>query len=179
MALSYNAIADGSIDANSAGTVNTFTYLRDNPIASHKYVVRSGDHAGVTNSTTLVDDGVLQFACDASQAYMVHARLIIDVTDTDAGARVSVDGPAGVTLTVIHKFSGYATIYYTTTDDDAGSVDYVGGADEWLWTVTALVVVGGTEGTIKIRYAQSTAIAATTTTIKQHSVLCYHRVDDI
>lgn len=191
MALTYTAIADASIDAESPFTVQTATRMRDNPIAAHKYVHRSGDRAAITSSTSLVDDGVLEFAVAANQAYEFHAVTYWDAQNTYAagarGPRTAIDVPASCTLAVTmmawtsdgtsgYAYSNGAKTYFTTTDDDPGVFAAAGDLQYHIVVLDGIAINGANAGSLKLRIAQG-ASSGTGTIIKAGSHMVYHRVD--
>lgn len=143
-------------------------------------VRRTADHAGITSSTTLADDGVLQLAVAANSVYVLQAMIVY--TASAAGdIKLGWSGPSGATLTWTP--CGLTT----TTSASAGSVRLpsktisdtdIPGAVDVSTPVTALptglLVVGATAGTFKLQWAQGTS-DATATVVKAGSYLMLTR----
>jgi len=184
---SFTDIADADITAGKAITQSQGRALRDNTIASHKFLRRSGDHAGVTNSTTLVDDGVLEFTGDANQTY--YAKWVVYATASNCGIRTAIDVPADATISVNHvgvEDCGTATLdvtdltagYFTTTDDDPFIFGAGGGGNDVQnpGVVIEAIISFVTSGDAKLRYAAA-HVDGNTVTVKAGSFLVVIRTD--
>lgn len=128
---------------------------------------RSSDSAGVTNSTTMVDDGVLQFAIGANEEWIVDVTLAISA-GAGGGHRETITGPAGATGEII--WNTLASYHAPLGTDLGESGTAISGPTMRVW-----VVNGGTAGTVKVRYAQY-ASDASPTVIKAGSYLVATRV---
>lgn len=186
----YTAITSGEIDADSPITAGLVGKIVDNPVASHKYIRRSAQSAGNATST-LADDGTLEFAVDASTTY---AFKFITYTTTSSllGIQIAIDVPAAATLSVFHHAYSASDVatwssvgtpqpvivasYFTTTDDDPINVRDATDT-EYGFHSEGIVTTSGA-GTVKLRYANA-GLGAQTSYIEAGSYLVYHRVDAV
>lgn len=141
------------------------------------------DHAGVTNSNTPVDSG-LSVAVNANETLQFIAAIHYTASQTsNAWFKVGMIGPAGCDGKVgIHSLASSATAptgdlnpKNTTFTDTvgtltAGAPDTAGTAESFL-ILMGTIVNGSTGGTLKVQYAESAAVSATTARMRKYSYL--------
>ena len=186
----YSAITNAEIDPDSPITTGLMTKIRDNPIASHKYVRRTVNGPLVANSVVPVDDTVLEFAVDANQAYGFQIIIVFGGPGAAAanGVRCTLVVPAAAGI--------YATVWFSENDralaggecNASGGSIVAGGATHgavlaagggsMLCQIHAIATVGANSGTVKLQYAQEVAGVNGCQSLPG-SFLIYHRLDPI
>jgi hypothetical protein len=189
--VNWSEILNAAIDPDSPITTTLMTQMRDNPIASHKYVARTTAVTPV-NTTSLADDVDLQFTVDANTAYIFKA--VIAFTNSASGNffRASINGPALSTISVQHNVSGRASTasitgtnpmgsYFTTTLDDPVILDTGGSAagDDASDLIEGFILTGANSGSVVLRWASGAVPGGDTTAINLGSYIMYHRVDTV
>ncbi len=132
-----------------------------------KYIRRTSDHAGVTNSTAVVDDGVLEFAIGANEEWIMEAYLALSAS-VAGSHRETITAPSGASGNVLWQG---ASTFFTSFGTDLGEAGQANAHP----TMTVWVVNGANAGTVKVRYAQF-ASDGTATVMKAGSYLRVTRV---
>ncbi|MFS8130755.1 MAG: hypothetical protein ACMG57_02130 [Candidatus Dojkabacteria bacterium] len=147
------------------------------------FIPKSADQS-VTNSATLTDDTVLQFPVVAGETWVFDFKLLVtNVNNAGPDWKSAISAPAASTCSVVLSGIEPAAAAFpqaTTTDctTPATLVDNNIVADanvpfnvEIQGTVTA-----GATGSVKLQFAENTAAAATTITVKGGSLVNAYKV---
>ena len=131
-------------------------------------VRRTSDSAGVTSSTTVVDDGVLEFAIAANEQWIMEAHIAF--TSSAAGShRENISVPTGCAGTI--HWNSIGSFQSALPSADLGEATTTNAAV----TMNVWIANGGTAGTVKIQYAQF-ASDGTATIVKAGSYIQAWRV---
>lgn len=116
-------------------------------------------------ANTLADCGALQFAASANTTYKFYSFIVYTAAATTTGSRWVLDGPAGATLALTSRYTLTATSQ--TVNIVAGyNLPAASNATSLLTGNVAIlegtISIGGTPGTVKIRFASEVAASAIT-----------------
>ena len=153
-------------------------------------VVLKGSNQDVTNSATLVDDTALTMSLAANKTYWFEIYLLLEANSTAADFKYTIDGPSGSAPAGATAQYGNDTESSTaagwwgpTTSGSPVNMTGLGstvaiGTSSTTATlqglrISGLIFMGGSSGTILLRWAQNTATSSTTTTVKANSLLRY------
>ena len=173
---------NGELWLNGADVV-TYSDGHIKNLTSSPLVVRKTADETVTSSTTLQDDDHLLFSIGASEIWAVEVVLFYNASTT-GDIRVGMSGPSGVT---VHHGHLALTPAVTTWNGDVNAFAFMGGSgsdsltgggagsDDVTFIYKALVVNGGTAGTMTIQWAQQSS-HSTGTIVRANSYLIAHQV---
>lgn len=168
-----------------AGDTDWTTEINDNWTALENAVnattvKRKTADESVSSSTTLQSDNHLTMAVGANEEYVGTFEIFAGDALTTTGCKVAIQVPTGSTLRVAAvKLDNVAFVYHQqTTTSDAGldftTAQTVGTTA--LYRISVWVLVGGTAGSITLRWAQSTS-SATALTFKRGSFMSMTKVN--
>lgn len=147
-------------------------------------IARTSDSTAVNNSTTLVDDGVLQFTATASGLYRFELMLLL-LGDATMDAKLSISASGSPTICQWGvdgqpNLTGWAPVVTTTTAlglQGTGGTVLIGGASAVRYGVkiSGIVQASGSNSLVKLQFAQNTAEVADLN-IKTGSHLMYWKL---
>ncbi|MEP7103575.1 MAG: hypothetical protein ABI721_02620 [Candidatus Dojkabacteria bacterium] len=148
------------------------------------FIPKSADQS-VTNSATLTDDTTLQFSIAAGETWVFDFKLLV-ANGNSAGPdwKSAISAPAASTCSVVLSGIEPASAAFpqaTTTDctTPATLVDptiVADGGVPFNAEIQGTVTAGVTAGTIKLQFAENTAAAATSITVKAGSFVQAYKV---
>ena len=137
----------------------------------------------VTNSTTLVDDTILQFTTVASALYHIELIILYSATSADRDFKWAVTMSSGNLIGLLrqHQFASNDTNNFTTsvttgTTSIAGVVagTEASAAIRMMWIEADMRTASA--ATFKFQFAQNSAAASTVSTCRAGSILRYKRL---
>lgn len=123
------------------------------------FTARKAADQTVTNSIVLQDDDTFQFSVGANETWAFQIYADVNSSST-ADWRFRMDAPAGSTCDVAYNNVYNVTNYYADTCNEEGTIDQ-GDTFDNEYIIYGSMVSGGTPGTVKLRWAQSTASGST------------------
>ncbi|MGC4891093.1 hypothetical protein [Micromonospora sp. DT227] len=147
-------------------------------------IVRKTSDQSVTNSTTLVIDSQLSLPALAGAEYDVELMLIYEATAA-GDFRCGLNFPAGATMTwgMIALDTAATSVYgdlrptaYANPVYNNNFIIGGAGANQLLALFRGTLIMGASAGTLYINFAQGTAAAGTSATIKAGSTLQMRRI---
>lgn len=146
----------------------------------HSLIVVKPIDESIVNDSTLQDDDHLKFVMEANTTYLFEIAAWVGLsqcTVTPWRLRATIDGPAGLTRL-------YATLYKYTPSGSVSVSTYFDGYNQesslnfgcstgtrYSYEIKGSITNGSTAGPLVFRWAQGTADAATTYTVKAGSYL--------
>jgi hypothetical protein len=108
----------------------------------------------VSSSVTLVDDDTLQLAVNASEVWLVEAYLYV-TSSAGGGSRHTLSGPAGASGLIISDLLLDSAICASRSVALGTEINWgTGGAGANIY-MRSVVTIGGTAGSIKVKFAQN------------------------
>lgn len=128
---------------------------------------------GVTNSSTIVDDTALQLTLAPSRTYAITGTIrVVQGASATPNFKMQFDLPsAGSALLNAVTYTAATTFNYQTLTNASPITVTIGSSVTATINVSGTVTVGSTGGAFKFRWAQGTATAGITTTVKAGSYL--------
>lgn len=157
------------------------TGVRDNMMSTLHPLGRKTADQTVNNSAVLVDATGMSFAVEANDVWLVHGWLMVDSTAA-ADIKFGWTVPASTTMrwgatasddpNVTSWGPTATTSSPTALAIESGSLNFgaLAGASILGMSLTAIITVAGTAGTVQFRFAQAAATAVNTI-LKQNSCL--------
>lgn len=167
---------------DALNTTNLNTGVRDPILELQPLYVRKTGESSATSDTTLDDDPDLQLSVAANCTYEMFLHLIYEGVST-GDLKIAFNGPAGATLDWVAN--GVASdqaltgqVYVGALAIGDGSPVTLGGSGAGTSMVAqprGILIVSGTAGTFKLRFAQGTS-NATASKIKAGSAMVLRRI---
>lgn len=153
------------------------TEVRDRFLAVGPHLIaRKTSDQSVTSSTTLVDDTALQLTVGINEVWLLHFILRYEASVT-GDIKVSASFPSGEVNVfpsggILAANGTFTDQGWVMTTSDASAINWTGGGAGSPRTslLDGTYIVGGTGGTLKLRWAQNSS-DATPTKMLTHSTL--------
>jgi hypothetical protein len=169
----------GKVPVGSTGILTT---LDVDELAWRPLVSRlTADHAGVTNSATVVDSG-LTVPVTSNATYLVTCYFTYTATATVGDIKFQWSTPAGVTGSWTPRggptgqSADPIASYRVTSLTWAQAAGIAGMVAETNCTPTGILITAGTPGNLVLQYAQNAATPGETVVLKAQSTLIVQRL---
>jgi hypothetical protein len=179
--MSYAAIPDSDLDAESLGKSTVFTQMRDNIVALYEDTRASAYKASDESDTTatLQDDDDFTFAVGASEVWIVRIEALVTTTDAASDLKFKLVTPSGGGSGTVHVMaynSGAPVAAYDAVDTQI-TIDYTAAETGDPLIIHAYVSTGGSSGNVTLQWARSGG--AGTTSLLEGSFLTAFRTDSL
>lgn len=173
-----------TLNKPAAGDTDWTTEINDNWTALENAIngvttKRKTADESVTSSTTLQTDDHLTLAVGANEEYVGTFEIFAGDALTGTGCKVAIQAPSGSTLRVSAvKLDNAAFVYQKQTTTSDGALDFLTGetvSASALFRLSVWVLVGGSSGSISLRWAQSTS-SGSALTFKRGSFMSMTKV---
>lgn len=159
-----------------AGQLTLTGGLTINGIGGSQFARKTASQS-ITNSTTIQDDTHLQLSVVVNAVYRLEGLLIFNGA-TSGNLKIGWAAPASSTLdwaaigqnTSASSSSGPVITNAQTISSTAYQLGTIGTGTNMVAIVRGLLITGGTAGTFKLQWAQSTANATATTMVLNSNV---------
>ena len=142
-------------------------HIRDQLKATWHLLARKTADQSVTSSTVLVDDTHLQLTVLANEVWSLEFRLLMNAAAA-GDFRWTYSFPSGNVYEHLAGTNGAGTFLdipntHAASDDNTQNLNGLAAIN--LWVISTMYVVGGTGGTLKLRWCQQTSSATPTTLV--------------
>lgn len=144
-------------------------------MAGNRYYVRKPSDETVINSAALQDDDHLFLSVAANAVYELRLRLYINA-DSAGDFKCGWSVPAGTTMRWTAVDVRVGTTDGRLTESDVMPLVTTGPTTPQSQTIEGSVVTSSSAGTLRLRWAQNGAVAATSAVVQSHSVLQLDRI---
>jgi len=146
---------------------NFNTHIRDNFNADWHLIARKTADQSVTSSTVLVDDTHLQLTVATNEVWSLQFRVLMNAAAA-GDFRWTYSFPSGNIYEHLAATNAAGTFIdipntHSVSDDNTQNLNGLAAANLWVWDV--LYVVGGSGGTLKLRWCQQTSSGTATTLV--------------
>jgi len=148
-------------------------HVRDNFNATWHLIARKTADQSVTSSVVLVDDTHLQLTVLANEVWAFQLRLLMNAAAA-GDFRWTYSFPSGTVYEHWVGTNGAGTFIdvansHTVTDDNTQNMNGLAAVNQ-MASIDGTYVVGGTGGTLKLRWCQQTS-SGTATTLVTNSIM--------
>jgi hypothetical protein len=173
-------VAEGTTNADKTFFLTTnapivlgttaLTFAADTSTGAGATVVRKTATESVTSSTTMQDDDHLSFVCPANKTHVGEIVLFVETGAEAADLLVEMTTSTGTLIVGVHGLASTTTAETGDMNALAGGsgTDILIGIDAGFATTAVLkfiVTAGGTDATVKFRWAQGVSSATATSVL--------------